>query len=160
MVELYSSENWFLSCKIGDRRRLLSASHTSVENVPQCARRDSAVAQTMSQSNSNPPSPSPSLPSKLTSSLQAARRGESPTPSTPTRRTQGILTPTARKQALRDFYNLDKSKPTSSITDLDREDFDGKDYVDKLVRERNLSTLIMMENDLVQGAISPCEEGE
>jgi hypothetical protein len=105
----------------------------------------------MSQSNSNPPSPSPSLPSKLTSSLQAARRGESPTPSTPTRRTHGILTPTARKQALRDFYNLDKSKPTSSVTDLDREDFDGKDYVDKLVRERNLTTLIIMENDLVQG---------
>jgi len=61
------------------------------------------------------------------------------------------LTPTARKQALRDFYNLDRSKPTSSVTDLDREDFDGKDYVDKLVRERNLATLIMMENDLVQG---------
>lgn len=109
----------------------------------------------MSQSNSNPPSPSPSLPSKLTTSLQAARRGESPTPSTPTRRTQGILTPTARKQALRDFYNLDKSKPPSSVTDLDREDFDGKDYVDKLVRERNLATLIMMENDLVQGISVP-----
>jgi len=122
--------------------------------------RDSAVAQTMSQSNSNPPSPSPSLPSKLTTSLQAARRGESPTPSASTRRTQGILTPTARKQALRDFYNLDKSKPTSSVTDLDREDFDGKDYVDKLVKERNLSTLIMMENDLVQGALSLAKKGK
>lgn len=106
----------------------------------------------MSQPNSLPPSPSPSIASnKLTASLHAARRGESPTPSTPSRRTQGILTPTARKQALRDFYNLDKSKLVSSATDLDREDFDGKDYVDKLVRERNLSDLIMMENDLVQG---------
>jgi len=28
MVELYSSENWLLSCKIVDRPRLLSASHT------------------------------------------------------------------------------------------------------------------------------------
>src|ERR1700731_5257369 len=93
-----------------------------------------------------PTSPTPSNPSnKLTASLNAARRGESSIPSTPTRRTQGILTPTARKQALRDFYNLDKSKPISSTPDLDREDFDGKDYVDKLVREKNLSTLIMME---------------
>jgi len=106
----------------------------------------------MSQPNSVPSSPSPSIASnKLTASLHAARRGESPVPSTPSRRTPGILTPTARKQALRDFYNLDKSKPTPPATDLDREDFDGKDYVDKLVRERNLSTLIMMENDLVQG---------
>ena len=100
-----------------------------------------------------PSSPSPSIASnKLTASLHAARRGESPIPSTPSRRTPGILTPTARKQALRDFYNLDKSKTISSTTDLDREDFDGKHYVDKLVRERNLSTLIMMENDLVQGS--------
>src|SRR5437762_2460485 len=106
----------------------------------------------MSQPNSVPSSPSPSIASnKLNASLHAARRGESPTPSTPTRRTPGILTPTARKQALRDFYNLDKSKPITSTTDIDRENFDGKDYVDKLVRERNLRTLIMMENDLVQG---------
>ena len=38
-----------------------------------------------------------------------------------------------------------------STTELDKEDFDGKDYIDKIVRERNLSALIMMENDLVQG---------
>ena len=99
-------------------------------------------------------SPTPSNPSnKLTVALNAARRGES-SPSTPTvRRNPAILTPTARKQALRDFYNLDKSKSASSSStiELDREDFDGKDYVDKVVRERNLSTLIAMENDLVQG---------
>lgn len=106
----------------------------------------------MSQPNSLPPSPSPSLPShKLTATLHAARRGESSASSTPTRRTPGILTPIARKQALRDFYNLDKSKPITPATDLDREDFNGKDYVDKLLREKNLNTLIMMENDLVQG---------
>jgi hypothetical protein len=110
-------------------------------------------SSSMSQPNSVPSSPSPSIASnKLTASLHAARRGESPIPLTPTRRTPGILTPTARKQALRDFYNLDKSKPISSTTDLDREDFDGKDYVNKLVREKNLSTLIMMENNLVQGS--------
>jgi hypothetical protein len=98
-----------------------------------------------------PTSPTPSNPSnKLTASLNAARRGESPIPSTPTRRTQSALTPTARKQALRDFYNLDKAKLNSS-TDLDRENFDGKEYVDKLVKERNLATLIVLENDLVQG---------
>jgi len=99
-------------------------------------------------------SPTPSNPSnKLTVALNAARRGES-SPSTPTvRRNPAILTPTARKQALRDFYNLDKSKSASSSStiELDREEFDGKDYVDKVVRERNLSTLIAMENDLVQG---------
>ena len=38
-------------------------------------------------------------------------------------------------------YNLDKSKPASSVIDLDRDDSDGEDYVDKLVKERNLSTL-------------------
>jgi hypothetical protein len=98
-----------------------------------------------------PTSPTPSNPSnKLTASLNAARRGESPIPSTPARRTQSSLTPTARKQALRDFYNLDKAKLNSS-TDLDRENFDGKEYVDKLVKERNLATLIVLENDLVQG---------
>jgi hypothetical protein len=97
-----------------------------------------------------PASPTPSNPSnKLTASLNAARRGESPIPATP-RRTQSNLTPTARKQALREFYNLDKSKLNSSI-DLDKEEFDGKEYVDKLVKERNLATLIVMENDLVQG---------
>ena len=107
----------------------------------------------MSQAGSIPPSPSPpSAPSKFTASLSAARRGESPvTPSTPTRRTQGILTPTARKQALRDFYNLDRTTPLSSSTELDKEHFDGKDYADKLVKEKNLKTLISMENDLVQG---------
>ena len=104
----------------------------------------------MSQSSSIPPSPSPSVSThKLTASLNAARRGESPTPSTPTRRT-GVLTPTARKQALRDFYQLDKTR-SASITDLDREAFDGKDYVDKLVREKNLKELMSMENDIVQG---------
>lgn len=98
------------------------------------------------------PSPSPSVASnKLTASLNAARRGESSTSSSPIRRTQGNLTPTARKQALRDFYNLDKSKNSGSTSDLDKADFDGKDYVDKLVRERNLSTLMLMENELVQG---------
>ena len=108
----------------------------------------------MSQTGSIPPSPSPSSAStKLAASLNAARYGESPsTPSTPTpRRTQGILTPTARKQALRDFYNLDRTKPLSSSTELDKEHFDGKDYVDKLLKEKNLKTLISMENDLVQG---------
>lgn len=109
----------------------------------------------MSQSSSPlPSSPTPSNPSnRLTVALHAARRGESG-PSTPTpRRNPAILTPTARKQALRDFYNLDKSKPSSSSStlELDKEDFDGKDYVDKLVRERNLTTLVAMENELVQG---------
>jgi len=105
----------------------------------------------MSRSSSIPPSPSPSVSThKLTASLNAARRGESSTPSTPTRRTGGMLTPTARKQALRNFYNLDKTR-SASTTDLDREGFDGKDYVDKIVREKNLNTLITMENDLVQG---------
>ena len=109
----------------------------------------------MSQSSSPlPSSPTPSNPSnKLTVALNAARRGES-SPSTPTpRRNPSILTPTARKQALRDFYNLDKSKPSSSSStlELDKEDFDGKDYVDKLVRERNLTNLVAMENELVQG---------
>jgi hypothetical protein len=96
-----------------------------------------------------PTSPTPPNPNQLTASLNAARRGESPIPATP-RRTQSNLTPTARKQALREFYNLDKSKLNSSI-DLDKEDFDGKEYVDKLVKERNLATLIVLENDLVQG---------
>jgi vacuolar protein sorting-associated protein 51 len=109
----------------------------------------------MSQSTSITSSPSPSIgSSKLTASLNAARRGESSTSSTSIRRTQGNLTPTARKQALRDFYNLDKSKNSSSTSELDKADFDGKDYVDKLVRERNLSTLMLMENELVQG-LSP-----
>jgi vacuolar protein sorting-associated protein 51 len=109
----------------------------------------------MSQSTSITSSPSPSVASsKLTASLNAARRGEPSTSSTPIRRGQGNLTPTARKQALRDFYNLDKSKNSSSTSELDKADFDGKDYVDKLVRERNLSALILMENELVQG-LSP-----
>jgi len=111
----------------------------------------------MSQPTSVTPSPSPSVTSsKLTASLNAARRGESSASSTPIRRTQGNLTPTARKQALRDFYNLDKSKNSSSTSELDKADFDGKDYVDKLVRERNLSTLILMENELVQGSSRAC----
>lgn len=112
------------------------------------------LSPAMSQAGSIPPSPSPSsAPSKLTASLSAARRGESPVaPSTPPPRgTQRILTPTARKQALRDFYNLDRTKPLSSSKELDKEHFDGKDYVDKLVKEKNLKTLISMENDLVQG---------
>jgi len=116
--------------------------------------RSSSTQAAMSTPDSGPTSPSPSTVSnKLTASLHAARRGESPTPSTPTRRTQGILTPTARKQALRDFYNLDKSKQSSSSStiDLDKEGFDGKDYVDKLVKEKNLNTLIVLENELVQG---------
>jgi hypothetical protein len=105
---------------------------------------------------SQPTSPLPSSPTpsnKLTASLNAARRGESPAPNAPSqpRRTQSSLTPTARKQALRDFYNLDKSKSPTSTSDLDKEDFNGKDYVDKLVKERELSTLVAMENDLVQG---------
>jgi hypothetical protein len=105
----------------------------------------------MSQPNSPlPTSSTPSLPSKLTESLNAARRGESPTPSTSNRKNQVVLTPTARKQALRDFYNLDKNRAITS-TDLDKEGFNGKDYVDKLVREKNLASLIRMENDLVQG---------
>src|SRR5277367_6465389 len=98
--------------------------------------------------DSSPTSPPPSTaPNKLTASLNAARRGESPTP---TRLAQPVLTPTARKQALRDFYNLDRSKPLSA-TELDREEFDGREYVDKLVKEKDLQTLIAMENDLVQG---------
>jgi hypothetical protein len=114
----------------------------------------------MSQPTSpDPSSPTPSLASnKLTASLNAARRGASPTPKSPVyppRRTQSSLTPTARKQALRDFYNLDKSKGQSSTTDLDKDDFNGKDYVDKLVREKSLNTLVAMENDLVQGSL--CE---
>lgn len=103
--------------------------------------------------DSTPASPPPSTaPSKLTASLNAARRGESPTP------TRLALTPTARKQALRDFYNLDRSKPLSA-TELDREEFDGREYVDKLVKEKDLKTLISMENDLVQGAPPSLVEG-
>jgi hypothetical protein len=96
---------------------------------------------------------SPSLSSnKLTASLNAARRGETPSPSTPpSRRPQPSLTTNARKQALREFYNLDKSKSTSSTPELDKPDFDGRAYVDRLVRERDLSTLLSMENDFVQG---------
>src|SRR5580704_12002925 len=108
------------------------------------------VAKLVDAELSLPASPLPSSPTpsnssnKLTVALNAARRGESSS-STPTpRRNQSILTPTARKQALRDFYNLDKSKPSSSTAELDKGDFDGKDYVDKLVRERNLSTLVAM----------------
>ena len=98
--------------------------------------------------DSSPSSPAPSTAhNRLTASLNAARRGESPTP---TRLAQSVLTPTARKQALRDFYNLDRSKPLSA-TELDREEFDGREYVDKLVKEKDLKTLISMENDLVQG---------
>jgi hypothetical protein len=109
----------------------------------------------MSQANSIPPSPSPSTaPNKLTASFNAARRGESAsTSSTPPRRAQGILTPIARKQALRDFYNLDRTKPLSSSTELDKEGFDGKEYVDKIVKEKNLKILITLENDLVQGIV-------
>jgi hypothetical protein len=36
---------------------------------------------------------------------------------------------------------------------LDKEGFDGKEYVDKLVKEKNLKTLITLENDLVQGIV-------
>jgi hypothetical protein len=105
---------------------------------------------------SQPTSPLPSSPTpsnKLTASLNAARRGEYPTPNSPSQpsRTKSSLTPTARKQALRDFYNLDKSKPSTSTADLDKDNFNGKDYVDKLVKEKGLSTLVAMENDLVQG---------
>ena len=107
---------------------------------------------------SGPTSPHPSSPSlsshQLTASLNAARRGESPTPSTPSpRRPHPNLTSTARKQALREFYNLDKSKASGSTTELDKPEFDGKGYADKVVHEKNLRTLIALENELVQGLV-------
>jgi hypothetical protein len=102
---------------------------------------------------STPTSPHPSSPSlsshKLTTTLNAARRGESSAPSTPPLRRP--LSAHSRKQALREFYNLDKSRATNTSVQLDRPDFDGKTYVDKLVKERDLGTLISLENDLVQG---------
>jgi vacuolar protein sorting-associated protein 51 len=107
----------------------------------------------MSQSPSYAsPTPSPSLQSsKLTISLNAARRNNAPAESTPSPlRTPPVLTPTARKQALREFYNLDRSRPISTNTDLDRDPFNGKDFVDKLARENGLHALVRMENDLVQ----------
>ena len=108
----------------------------------------------MSGSNaSSTPSPSRSS-SRLAFSLETGGRDGSTTSLASARRNQGILTPTARKQALREFYNLNKHKITSSGTDLDKEEFDGKDYVDKLVKEKNLTALITMENDLVQGDFS------
>jgi hypothetical protein len=61
-----------------------------------------------------------------------------------------MLTPIARKQALRDFYSLDRTRQLTS-TDLDKEGFDGKDYVDKCVQEKDLTSLLRLENDLVQG---------
>jgi hypothetical protein len=105
----------------------------------------------MSASNaSSTPSASRSS-SRLALSIEASGRENSTTSLASPRRTQGTLTPTARKQALREFYKLNKHKSTSSGTDLDKENFDGKDYVDKLVKEKNLTSLITMENDLVQG---------
>jgi len=109
----------------------------------------------MSTPTSPSSSSSPSLSSnKLTASLNAARRGESSSPSTPPSSRRPQLSATARKQALRDFYNLDKSKTTIHTTiELDKPDFDGRDYVDRVVREKGLGTLLRMENEIVQGTL-------